>query len=70
MASVDERSALIAVTCPHCSAAPGELCFTLRRAHGRDVRVPITTLDGGAHDARWLVALGRPAAVVRERVSA
>lgn len=79
MATADERTALLAVTCPHCSAAVGELCTApaatrpmdsqggMRRSLGR----PVTTLDGGCHDARWQTALGRPArvlsAVVAER---
>lgn len=64
MATTVERSALLTVTCPHCGALPLQACFTYGRSHGRDVQRPITTLDGGAHDARWLVALGRPAPVL------
>lgn len=70
MATVDERTALMTVTCPHCGAGPLQACFTLGRSHGRDVRLPITTLDGGSHDARWRAALGRSAPVIVERVPA
>lgn len=64
MATVDERTALMTVTCPHCGAGPLERCYSLTRSNGRDVRLPIRTLDGGSHDARWMLALGRPAPVL------
>lgn len=77
MATVDERRALLAVSCRWCSAKPGEECHAVttgrqaanvRRRH--DVRKPITTLDGGAHDLRWHDALGRPAPVLAAAVEA
>lgn len=71
MATHEERRALLAVTCPWCKAEPGTACFVLRparteteRGSRRLHRFPIRTLDGGCHDARWTVALGRSAAVV------
>lgn len=71
MATFDERRALLAVTCPHCSAEPGTVCFVpigarteTARSHSR--RAPIRTLDGGMHDARWRKALDREARVIRE----
>lgn len=70
MATTEERQALLAVSCPWCGVAPGEECRTsLIRQHQSAVtrrsRVrPISTLDGGAHDARWQRALGRSADVV------
>lgn len=65
MATVDERTALLTVTCPHCGAVPSERCYSRSISNGRLIRLPITTLDGGSHDARWLLALGRPAPVLR-----
>jgi len=64
MATTAERTALLAVTCTHCGAGTGDACYKLSRRHGRDVRLPITTLDGGSHDARWVAALGRGAPVL------
>lgn len=69
MASRDEIRALLAVPCPWCHAAVGEVCSTSgTRSEGtegprRSDRRPIRTLDGGCHDARWKRALGREAAV-------
>lgn len=69
MATPEERRALLAVTCPHCGAAPQMMCFVpvgARTASERTQarRVPIRTLDGGCHDARWRKALDREAAVI------
>lgn len=66
MATTDERQALLAITCPWCAAAPGEVCSmpapggrARRDNEGgirRERRIPISTLDAGCHDARWLAA--------------
>lgn len=78
MATAAQRTSLLAHTCPHCGAGVGEGCTVARPAR-RDaeggLRVtsgrPITTLDGGCHDARWQAAgLGTAPVltdVVRER---
>lgn len=76
MATRDELRKLLAVACPWCRAAVGELCSTAGtrspEAVGprRSDRRPIRTLDGGCHDARWQRALGREAAVLAEVVAA
>jgi hypothetical protein len=72
VATIEERQRLLAVMCPHCHAAPGEPCgvtSAIRPLDGeggrrKQRRLSITTLDGGAHDARWQAALGRPAPVL------
>lgn len=77
MATVEERAALLATTCPHCHAATGELCsapiggrpLDSQGGKRRALRAPITTLDGGCHDARWLAAVGRPAPVLQAVVA-
>lgn len=66
MATPDQRAALLAITCPWCSAPPGETCSmpapgsrASRDQEGgvrRAQRIPISTLDGGCHDARWQAA--------------
>ena len=79
MATPQQRTALLAVACPWCYAAPGEPC-TLRSSSS--VRIDseggqrrtssrgVSTLDGGCHDARWKVALGMEAPVIRGAVLA
>lgn len=75
MATREQRARLLAVSCPWCGSAPGEVCV-LRAAKRRDHeggerrrRLPvITTLDGGCHDARWQKALGMPAPVLAAAV--
>jgi hypothetical protein len=59
MATTEERRALLSVTCPWCGSRPNEEC----RVRGARIR-SVTVLDGGAHDARWRIALGRPAPVI------
>lgn len=74
MATTAQVQALLGVPCPHCRAARGEACGVAagprpRDAEGgirRQARLPITTLDGGSHDARWVAALGTSAPVVPE----
>ena len=65
MATTDQRRALLAIPCSWCQAAPGEFCSRPAPGHNeRDVedgvrrktRLPISTLDGGCHDARWQAA--------------
>lgn len=64
MATVEERAALLAVTCPWCGARPQSECTTVAgRKRRRGHRGP-STLDGHCHDARWIKALGRPAPVL------
>lgn len=71
MATAQERAALLAVACPWCHAAPGEVCelrlrrpVPAQRSRLRVVRPPTpTTLDAGCHDARWQAALGVSAQV-------
>lgn len=55
-----QRAKLLSKTCPWCRAMAGEECSTGRVGN----RVPITTLDGGCHDARWQIVFGVPAPVV------
>lgn len=77
MATTAQREALLAVTCPWCGAAVGEVC-SLRQpdrldgAGGRRKTRPrpITVLDGGCHDARWLRAGLGSAPVIRGAVLA
>lgn len=74
MATTAEIAALMAKPCPWCGVRPGVRCQagTARVTGGdsgggqriREVPMPVTTLDGGFHDARWREALGRPAGVV------
>lgn len=61
MATLEQRRQLLAVPCPWCRAGVKQECTS----NGR----PITTLDGGAHDARWRAALGVDAAVVSAAVA-
>jgi len=76
MATRDELRALLAVTCPWCHAAAGELCSTMGVRNDQKVgprrsdRRRIRTLDGGCHDARWNKALGTSAPVLPEVVAA
>jgi hypothetical protein len=63
MATAAQRQALLAIPCPHCSASVGEMCgvarVTPRDGEGgkrRERSRPLTTLDGGCHDARWQAA--------------
>lgn len=77
MATSVERQKLLAISCPWCHAAPGELCSKpVTRAvdteggQRKARRVPITTLDGGCHDARWQAAGMGPAPVIVERLAA
>lgn len=75
MATRDQIRALLAVPCPWCHAAVGELCSApgARDPHTegprRSDRRPIRTLDAGCHDARWLRALDEPAPVRAEVVA-
>lgn len=65
MATPDQIRALLAVPCDWCRADIGEACFTpIRRQHGRVIRLPVTTLDGESHQARWHRSLGVDAAVL------
>lgn len=74
MASAEDRAALLGVSCAWCGAAPGEDCHVREtsadKAKGtrRYSPVPITTLDGGCHDARWRAALSRGAEVLTAAV--
>lgn len=74
MASATDRAALLAVSCSWCGAAPGEECRVrgtgTESAKGTRRYSPLylTTLDGGAHDARWQTALSRPAEVITAAV--
>lgn len=64
MATADQRNALLAITCTWCHAAPGEFCTRPDGHNTRDSQdglrrrsgLPISTLDGGCHDARWQAA--------------
>ena len=70
MATRQDIDALLAVVCPHCGATTGEFCSVRDRRNDeqRGTRrfkpIPISTLDGGCHDARWRAALGRAASVI------
>lgn len=72
MATIEERQKLLAIMCPHCHAAAGEPCgvaggplpLDAEGGRRRRTRRPVTTLDGGCHDARWQAALNRPAPVL------
>lgn len=71
MATAQEMRALLATPCPHCGAVSGSTCRVKARGRkGQVLWLPITTLDGGCHDARWQAALGRPAAVRSDVVAA
>lgn len=77
MATTEQRRALLSVTCSWCGAGVGEVC-TLRIAQTVDAEGgqrrqaprPLTTLDGGCHDARWQRAGLGPAPVIRGAVLA
>lgn len=77
MATSEQRTHLLAVACPWCKAAPGEVCTVAGRVQGdprtergrRGRQAGISTLDGGCHDARWQAAGLGAAAVVTERVA-
>lgn len=79
MATTEERQALLAITCPWCQATAGEVCsMPAPGAHAkRDTeggvrqgqRIPISTLDAGCHDARWVAAGLGPAPVRAEAVA-
>lgn len=76
MATVEQRQALMAVTCSWCGAGVDEPCHvrkaaTIDTAGGRrrPQLLAITTLDGGSHDARWQKALGVGAPVVQAAVA-
>lgn len=69
MATAREIRALLDVACPHCGAGVGSACRVRVHRRGRMVTLPITTLDGGSHDARWQAALGIPAPVRADRVA-
>jgi hypothetical protein len=64
MATVEQRRALLGITCSWCHAAPGEFCTRPDGHNTRDSQdglrrragLPISTLDGGCHDARWQAA--------------
>lgn len=60
MATREERKSLLAVRCNWCGAEPGEECFT----QVGKFRRPITTLDGAAHETRWLTALSHEASTL------
>lgn len=70
MCTAEERKVLLSVPCPWCGAAEQEECYVreadVKHTKGTRRYSPrrITTLDGGAHDARWRIALSRPAGVV------
>lgn len=72
MATRDEMRRLLSVACPHCGAAPHGRCrVRVRVRRGKQaLDLPIKSLDGGCHDARWLVALGRQAPVRADVVAA
>ena len=61
MATTTEREALLAVSCPWCGVGPQTECMSQGRR--------LSSLDGGAHDARWRKALDQPAAVIRAAVA-
>lgn len=69
MATLDQMRALLSISCRWCGAAPKEACFTTVKRHGREVRIPLTTLDGGCHDLRWQDALGTGAVVMTAAVA-
>jgi hypothetical protein len=77
VATTAQREALLAVPCPWCGAGVGEVC-TLPAADRIDTEGgrrrhrprPLTTLDGGCHDARWQRAGLGPAPVIRGAVLA
>lgn len=71
MATSEQRRRLLAGPCPYCGAGTAELCSVARPARrdqeGGVRRIesrPITTLDGGCHDARWQAAGLGPAPVL------
>jgi hypothetical protein len=71
-----QRRRLLVIPCPHCGARAGELCFVPtghgdgdRRTRVRS-RLPVRSLAGGCHDARWQAADLGPAPVVPEVVAA
>lgn len=76
MATNAQRQALLAVPCGWCGATPGQPCHVRQAAlidgeggqRRRGVRL-LTTLDGGAHDARWRRALEQSAPVVTAAVA-
>lgn len=59
MATLEQRKRLLANPCPWCRAAAGADCASFSPKTAR----PITTLDGGCHDARWVAAFGTHARV-------
>lgn len=65
MATPAERAQLMSVSCPWCGAGPEQECYVGSKSKRR----PITSLDGGSHDARWQKALGRPATVIEAVVA-
>lgn len=77
MATTEQRHALLAITCPWCHAAPSEFCSRPAGHNERDAedgvrrraRLPISTLDGGCHDARWQAAGLGSAPVLTEVVA-
>lgn len=69
MATKEQRDRLLAVACPWCGASINEECTVASVRANRTVR-RITTLDGGAHDARWQAALNRAAPVLGQAVRA
>jgi hypothetical protein len=78
MATVEQRIALLAITCSWCHSAPGEFCTRPAGRNSvdsqdgvrRQVGLPISTLDGGCHDARWQAAGLGSAPVLTEVVAA
>ena len=67
MVTATEYRALMEVPCTWCGAMPKVECTTKRPRPGAERpgrRHRPTTLEGGAHEARWLLALGRPPGVV------
>lgn len=69
MATPDQMRTLLSISCRWCGATLNEACFTTVKRHGREVRIPLTTLDGGCHDLRWQDALGTSAAVMTAAVA-
>ena len=73
MATSEERRALLAISCGHCGARPGERCFVRSRNMVRDSdrrrARPVSTLEAGMHSTRWQDALGREPRVDRQRVA-
>lgn len=75
MATTEQRQALLRIGCPWCQAAPGEVC-SRGRSSRRDTEggvrrsrpLPVSTLDGGMHDARWQAAGLGSAPVITARV--